>query len=240
MKKWNRWFSERGIEYKKYLVILYVVIIMIPVLIITSLVSQREDMFVRSVAVCLLLILFVSFFVYSSKRQLAKSWGIYSCGTQKQDSGELIEYAKKSDNIQIIAAKDLDKVLSVLETASIELVQSVQIVLLNPQDEKAVSAVESISGMEAGEYGKTVNKIHDFREKFGEKLTICYYDEIPLDTVVILKQFVAVYPITQALQNGKQFSIMYLGSRNGYEHYSSYFNALWARCGEQDAGGEQS
>ena len=233
MKKLNKWFAERNIEYKKYLVIFYVLLIMIPSLIIVSVLSPKDDMMVRSIAISLLLILFVAFFVYSGKRRIAKLWGVYACGVQKNVDKTIVEFTDKAKNICIITAAELEQTERILENAVGTELESMRLMLLDPAAE-TVCELEKWCGMESGEYRRRVERLCAFEEPLAGKLQIRFYQGIPMDTVCLADAFTAVLPLTQRLQNGQSVSTLYSGKRMGYQHYWTYFNTLWAQYGEED------
>ena len=64
MKKLRKWLEDRNINYKKYLILFYIIFIMAPVLIVLSLNDTGENVFARTMASVLLLVFFVVFFIY--------------------------------------------------------------------------------------------------------------------------------------------------------------------------------
>ena len=78
MKKLRKWLEDRNINYKKYLILFYIIFIMAPVLIVLSLNDTGENVFARTMASVLLLVIFVVFFIYDNRKKLADDWGLRS------------------------------------------------------------------------------------------------------------------------------------------------------------------
>ncbi len=224
MRKLIKWFENKNINYKKWLVIVYVVFIMVPVLLANSVGSDNENVFVKTLASVLLLAFFVMFFIYDFRKKVADDWGVFSISVGKSDYKMLAEDLQSAKTVKAMISYDMEELYNVFSENVPNGKCEYQFLLLNPYSEYGQMDYEPIKNNE-----QYTEKFEEFASTSGKTVDIKYFSLIPFDNVILVDDKVFVYPISQQLNDGRRICRIYKGKKRAYEHYSIAFQKTWVR-----------
>lgn len=222
MKKgFLQWLDDHNINYRKCLIIIYVVFVMIPVLIYMSSKEVGTEILTKTVASILLLVFFIAFFIYDQKKKVSEDWGIRGMSATFDGYSGLSDIFKYSKNIKILASRDLDKIYSLIENNQLNINCRYDLLLFNPYCKYA-----EVLGY-GDEYASQVEEIEDFVRDFKSEINIKYYSRMPLDNIIIADDNVYVFPQTQRLSDGRYFVRRFKGNKKGVVYYNGIFTNAW-------------
>lgn len=230
MRRLIKWFALNDINYKKYLIIFYVICIMLPVLIIISTNEYGESSIVKTLACAVLLVFFVVFFIYDYRKKVAADWGLLEVKTEKDWIYAVKKEAENAKEAKIMTSGEGEKVTELIdmlpETCNIKLL------LLDPESHYA----EIIGN---GEYRAFTEAVEGYMKTGKKAIEIKYYDLCPLDLTVILDDDVFQIPTTQKLADGRGIIRHYAGKKRGTAQFNDIFERVWDKPSYEMQRGER-
>ncbi len=221
MKKLNKWFEDRNINYKKYIILFYVIFVMAPVIVVLSYNNNGQDIFARTLASVMVLVFFVLFFIYDFRKKVAADLGLRDMTVTVDPYAAPNAELKLSKTAKIIATYDLDAVFRLVETNIREDI-TFDILLLNPYSEFAELSVKK------EEYFNYADKFEKLARMRYANINLKFYSLMPCDNLIILDEDIYDIPMTHKLKNGnKQFVTHYRGRKTAYAKYRAFFNTVW-------------
>lgn len=221
MKKLRKWLEDRNINYKKYLILFYIIFIMAPVLIVLSLNDTGENVFARTMASVLLLVFFVVFFIYDYRKKLADDWGLRSVEVEENP----YKYASKAlvgaKNVKVSASFDLEEIYELISGNMPKSGCHFEILLLNPYCDYAKLCDET------EKYAEHADKFEALASQSQNEIDIKYYSLMPVNNLFIINENVYVYPMTHKLSDGRRIFRYYRGKKAAYKNYCGYFKRTW-------------
>ncbi len=212
MKKLRKWFNDRNINYKKYLIVIYVLCIMAPVMIILSLNDRNSDVFSKTLASVLLLVFFVVFFIYDYRKKLAGDWGMIEVNVSAAPYADIAKEMKGAKNVKLMISDDLPEIEKMLSDIKPE---DCRILLFDPESGYADNLRDK------DEYASCVGRIE------ASHSSVKYYSTQPLDNLIIMNETVVIIPRSQKLNDGRRLVRRYTGRKKGYVYYNDIFEHTW-------------
>lgn len=231
MKKTVHTPKKRKINYKKYIVIFYIVFIMAPALIILSLHDTGENLFAKALASIVLLVFFVAFFIYDYRKKLADDWGLSSISVGTDCYNDMAEAIKCSTNIKMTATFDVDDIYNVIVANMPDNGCRYDILLLNPYSEYV-----QLCG-DTEKYAEYAAMFEQLATSSKNEINIKYYSLMPIDNIFIIDDSVFAYSMTQRLADGRRICKHYDGKKTAYRNYISTFKKIWENPIYDDARG---
>ena len=229
-ERFNRWAEKHDLKtkYKKYIVIAYVVIVMVPVMLSIGLADRgTDDLLAKMIANVLLLLLFVTFFVFDYRKKLAQDWGLVTMKVESEYLKELSESLSVANEVKLVVSDSFDGFCNVLESAQLGEGCKVDILMINPFCEYA--------GYVDGDVSVCADRLEAFAAKSKAEVNIKYYSHPPIDSFALIdSRLVYIYPMTQRLKDGRRMVKSYIGNKKGTRLYVDIFNRYWTRPVKED------
>lgn len=218
-----KWIEKKNIRlnYKKYLIVAYVVLVMVPIMLYLGFKDMGVDnVVVKSVANILLLVLFVVFFVFDFRKKTAEDWGLVTMQVDDDCLKTLKSDIGSARSIRMVLTENCAEICDMIENTEYREKCRYDILMLNPycdyakfMDEDLVFYSEKLETIAA--QGKC-------------DINIKYYSCPPIDNFVLLNEnAVYIYPMTQRLNDGRRMCKSFMGNKKGCKMYADIFERLW-------------
>ncbi len=221
--KIKKFITKLDIEnnYKKYIIVAYIVFIMVPAIIGIGIVSDaNDDMALRSLANILLLVLFVVFFIYDSRKQLAEDWGLVTMQVDEDCFSFVTKDLDNATHVRMLLTENLEQAYNTVANASHKDSCKYEILMINPYSEYAGFMDEDIA--------KYAEMFETLAANSKNVIDIKYYSFAPVDNFMIINDMaVYIFPMTQKLADGRRLCKSYRGKKKGCRMYINTFNRLW-------------
>jgi len=229
-ERFNKWAEKHDLKtkYKKYAVIAYVVLIMVPAMLVIGFADRGvDDLVAKTIANILLLLLFVMFFVFDYRKKLAQDWGLVTMKVESEYLKELSESLAVASEVKLVISDDYDGFCNVLESAQIGDDCKIDVLMLNPFCEYA--------SYTDGDVAAGADRLEAFAAKSKAEVNIKYYSHPPIDSFALIdSKLVYIYPMTQKLNDGRRMVKSYIGNKKGTRLYIDIFNRYWTRPVKED------
>ena len=228
--RFNKWAEKHDLKtkYKKYIVIAYVVLVMVPVMLLIGVTDRGvDDLLAKTIANVLLLLLFVMFFVFDYRKKLAQDWGLVTMKVESEYLKELSDSLSSASEVKLVVSDSFDGFCGVLEAAQLGEGCKMDILMLNPFCEYAKYV--------DGDVSACADRLEAFAAKSKAEVNIKYYSHPPIDSFALLdSKLVYIYPMTQKLNDGRRMVKSYIGNKKGTRLYIDIFNRYWTRPVKED------
>ncbi len=221
MKKILKYFDDHNINYRKLLVILYVLLVMIPVLVSLGVNNSGKGVVPKTIASILLLVFFIAFFIYDYKKKIAEDWGIKSLSATVNGYNKAREVIKESKNIKLLISYDIEDVYDIVAECCNNTDCKYDILIFNPYCKYA-----ELIGY-GDDYAASVEKFENLARSATTEINIKYYSKVPLDNMFIADDNVFIFPHTQRLSDGRRFVRYCKGNKKGSAYYNDVFANAW-------------
>ena len=208
-------------NYKKYITVIYVLLVMVPIMIGLSLsVGRTDDVVAKSIANILLLVLFVVFFIYDFRKKVAEDWGLVTLKVSERCYDEAVEDMKKAHSIKMVMSSDLAGMYKLIEETPCDSTCTYEVLMMNPYSEFAKFCKEDVA--------LWAEKLETLAAHSSKNISIKHYSMPPVDNFILVDDNVVyIYPITQKLNDGRRMCKSFRGKKKGTKIYVDIFSRLW-------------
>lgn len=221
--KLNKWIENKNIRlnYKKYLIVAYVVFVMVPVMLYLGLRDMGvDDVVVKSIANILLLVLFVVFFIFDFRKKTAEDWGLVTLQVNDDCLKTLKNDIPSANSVKMLLTENCAEICDIIENTDYRGKCRYDILMLNPYCDYAKFIDEDIALYS--------EKLEAIAAQGKCDINIKYYSFPPIDNFVILNNnTVYIYPMTQKLNDGRRMCKSFRGNKKGCKMYLDIFDRLW-------------
>lgn len=222
-EKLNAWLENKNIKlnYKKYLIVAYVLLVMVPVMLWLGLKDMGvDDVVVKSIANILLLVLFVVFFIFDFRKKTAENWGLVTLQVEKNCFKTLKNDLTSAQCVKMVLTENFAEMCDIIENVGCRANCKFDILMLNPYCEYAKYIDEDIAA-----YSEKLENIASCGDC---GINIKYYSFPPVDNFVLINDnIVYIYPMTQKLNDGRRMCKSFRGKKKGCRMYIDIFDRLW-------------
>lgn len=222
-EKINAWLENKNIKlnYKKYLIVAYILFVMVPVMLWLGLKDMGiDDVVVKSIANILLLVLFIVFFIFDFRKKTAQDWGLVTLQVEKSCVKVLKNDLTSAYHVKMVLTENFDEMCDMIENVGCKENCLWDILMLNPYCEYAKYVNEDIAAYS--------ERLENIASRGNCKINIKYYSLPPVDNFVLINDNVVyIYPMTQKLNDGRRMCKSFRGKKKGCRMYIDIFDRLW-------------
>ncbi|MBE5816910.1 MAG: hypothetical protein E7315_04210 [Clostridiales bacterium] len=231
MNKIRLFCEKKGINIRKTVIFLYIFLVMLPIFVAVNINSLMQ-----AVIATFLLIGFVTFFIFDTKRDLSQRWGIISADETEKNIKNIEFYLANTKNIRVNLSLRAPEAFNILngflfEQKSINEIRSISIILPSEDSISAKSISKfTFDASYNGNYSEFYGKIVDFSEKCsktGIDISIKSNSDYPVETFILTDDISVVFTAIHNNIGDEKTMLFYNSKKEGYKHCKSLFNSLW-------------